>query len=130
MDMHLPRDVRLSLPPTPSNGGEITRVDGTLARYHRGGYAIAELGPSFSVSSVHSLPPNAYHGGELKRVDGTLVRFFKDGTAIAELGQSFIAGSVLPLSIHHFGRGSKPGRASGCHCPSVLETAHLASSLV
>ncbi len=128
--MHLPRDFHLSLPPTPSNGGEINRVDGTLARYHRGGYAIAELGPSFSVSSVHSLPPNAYHGGELQRVDGTLVRFFKDGTAIAKLGQSFINGSVLPLSTHHFGRGSKPGRASGCHHPSVLETAHLASSLV
>ena len=130
MGMHLPRDVRLSLPPTPSNGGEISRVDGTLARYHRGGNAIAELGPSFSASSVHSLPPKAYHGGELRRVDGTLVRLFKDGTAIDELGQSFIAGSVLPLSTHHFGRGSKPGRASGCHCPSVLETAHLASSLV
>ena len=37
---------------------------------------------------------------------------------------------VLPLSTHHCGRGSKPGRALGCHRPSVLETAHLASSLV
>ncbi len=128
--MHLPCNVRLSLPPTPSNGEEISRVDGTLARYHRGGYAIAELGPLFSVSSVHFLPPKVYHGGELGRVDGTLVRLFKDGTAIAKLGQSFIAGSVLPLSTHHFGRGSKPGRASGCHRPSVLETAHLALSLV
>ena len=53
--MHLPRDVRLSLPPTPSNGGEISRVDGTLARYHRGGNAITELGQPFFASSVTSL---------------------------------------------------------------------------
>ncbi len=128
--MHLPRDVHLSLPPTPSNEGEISRVDGTLARYHRGGNAIAEHGPAFSASSVHSLQPKASHGGELQGVDGTLIRLFKDGTAIAELGQSFIARSVLPLSTHHFGRRSKPGRASGCHCSSVLETTHLASLLV
>jgi hypothetical protein len=124
--MHLPCDVHLSLPPTPSNGGEISRVDGTLACYHTGGNAIAELGPSFSASSVHSLPPKAHHWGELRKVDGTLIRLFKDGTAIAKLSQSFIAGSVLPLSTHHFGRGRKPGRALGCHRPSVLETAHLA----
>ena len=128
--MHLPRDARLSLPPTPSNGGEISRVNGTLACYHRGGNAIAKLSPSFTASLVHSLPPKAYHGGELQRVDGTLIRFFKDGNTIAKLGQSFIAGSVLPLSTHHYVRGGKPGRASSSHRPPVLEAAHLALSLV
>ena len=104
--MHLPRDVRLSLPPTPSNGGEISRVDGTLAHCHRGGNVIAELGPSFSASSVHSLPPKAYHGGELQRVYGTLVRLFKDGTSIAELGQSFIAGRFSPSPPIILGEGA------------------------
>jgi hypothetical protein len=128
--MHLPCNVCLSLPPTPLNGGEISRVDGTLACYHRGGNAIAELGPLFSASSVHSLPPKAYHGGELQRVDGTLVRLFKDGTAIAKLGQSFIASSVLPLSTHHFGKESKPSRASGCCQPPSFSVGNGASGFV
>ena len=37
---------------------------------------------------------------------------------------------VLSLSTTPNTRGNKPGRASSCHRPPVLETAHLASSLV
>jgi hypothetical protein len=39
-------------------------VDGTLACYHRGGKAIAELGPSFLADSVFSHPPSTNNGGE------------------------------------------------------------------
>ncbi len=44
-------------------------VDGTLACYHRGGKAIAELGPSFLADSVFSHPPSANDGGE-RRLGG------------------------------------------------------------
>jgi hypothetical protein len=37
---------------------------------------------------------------------------------------------VFPLSSNSTKGGSKPGRASSCHRPPVLETAHLASPLV
>jgi hypothetical protein len=39
-------------------------VDGTLACYHRGGNAIAELGPSLLADSVFSHPPSTNDGGE------------------------------------------------------------------
>ncbi len=39
-------------------------VDGTLACYHRGGKAIAKLGPSFLADSVFSHPPSINNGGE------------------------------------------------------------------
>ena len=39
----------------------------TLARYYRGGTAIAELGPYFSASSVLSLLPTTEHGGGVKK---------------------------------------------------------------
>ncbi len=41
-------------------------VDGTLACYHRGGKAIAELGPSFLADSVFSHPPFTNDGGECR----------------------------------------------------------------
>jgi hypothetical protein len=44
-------------------------VDGTLACYHRGGKAIAELGPSFLADSVFSHPPSSNDGGE-RRLGG------------------------------------------------------------
>jgi hypothetical protein len=44
-------------------------VDGTLACYHRGGKAIAELGPSFLADLVFSHPPSTNDGGE-RRLGG------------------------------------------------------------
>jgi hypothetical protein len=41
-------------------------VDGTLAHYHRGDNAIAELGPSFLADSVFSHPPSTNDGGECR----------------------------------------------------------------
>ncbi len=69
-------------------------VDGTLAFYHRGGNAIAELGSSFNVSLVLSLPPTPNHGGDSCRVDGTLACYHRGNNAIAKLGPSFLADSV------------------------------------
>ncbi len=43
-------------------------VDGTLACYHRGGKAIAKLGPSFLANSVFSHPPSTNDGGERRLV--------------------------------------------------------------
>ena len=61
--MYLPRNVRLSLPPTLSNGGDLSRVDGTLARYHKGGNAIAELArPSPPARSTPSHPKRTMGG--------------------------------------------------------------------
>ncbi len=44
-------------------------VDGTLACYHRGGKAIAKLGPSFLANLVFSHPPSTNNGGE-RRLNG------------------------------------------------------------
>ncbi len=44
-------------------------VNGTLACYHRGGKAIAELGPPFLADSVFSHPPSTNDGGE-RRLGG------------------------------------------------------------
>ena len=68
-----------SLPPTSQHVEELCRVDATLACYHRGGNAIAELGPLFNASSVTSLPPTTEHGGETQRVNGTLTRCSSTG---------------------------------------------------
>jgi hypothetical protein len=70
-------------------------VDGTLPCYHRGDTTIAELGSSFTASSVLSLPPTPKHGGDSGRVDGTLACYHRGGNAIAELGPSFLADSVF-----------------------------------
>jgi hypothetical protein len=43
---------------------QLPRVDGTLARYLRGGKAITELCPSFLTNLVNSLPPTNKHLGE------------------------------------------------------------------
>ena len=45
-------------------------VDGTLACYHRGGKAIAELGPPFLADWVFSHPLSTNDGGE-RRLGGT-----------------------------------------------------------
>jgi len=44
-------------------GGEYGRVDGTLARFYRGGNAITEPGHSFSADSVYSLSTLHSKGG-------------------------------------------------------------------
>ena len=49
--------------PLRSMGGEYGRVDGTLARFYRGGNAITELGHSFSADSVYSLSTHHSKGG-------------------------------------------------------------------
>ena len=49
--------------PLRSMGGEYGRVDGTLARFYRGGNAITELGQSFSADSVYSLSTHHSKGG-------------------------------------------------------------------
>ena len=49
--------------PLRSMGGEYGRVDGTLARFYRGGNAITELGHSFSADSVYSLSAHHSKGG-------------------------------------------------------------------
>jgi hypothetical protein len=50
--------------PHQTMGGDSRRVDGALACYHRGGNAIAELGPSFLAGLVFSHPPSTKDGGE------------------------------------------------------------------
>jgi hypothetical protein len=70
-------------------------VNGTLACYHRGDTAIAELGSSFTASLFLSLPPTPNHGGDSQRVDGTLACYHRGGNAVAELGPSFLADSVF-----------------------------------
>jgi hypothetical protein len=81
------------------------RVNGTLACYHRGGNAIAELGSPFNASSVLSLPPTPNPGGDSRRVDGTLACYHRGGNAIAELSPSFLADLVFyhPLSTNDGG---------------------------
>ncbi len=69
--------------------------DGTLTCYQRGDTAIAELGSSFTASSVLSLLPTLNHGGDSRRVDGTLTCYHRGGNAIAKLGPSFLAGLVF-----------------------------------
>jgi hypothetical protein len=54
---------------THSAARSLIWVDGTLACYHRGGKAIAELGPSFLANLVFSHPPSANDGGE-RRLGG------------------------------------------------------------
>jgi hypothetical protein len=68
--------VQVATPSLPHrHGGEFRRINGPLARYHRGSNAITKFGPSFNASSVLSLPPTSNHRGEYQRVDGTLVRY-------------------------------------------------------
>jgi len=90
-----------------------------------------------------SLPPSTPHGGESAGSDGTLTRCSSGVKTIAEHGaNSYVCAfdknctSTMPavfvpsLSTTPNTRGNKPGRASSCHRPPVLETAHLASLLV
>ncbi len=87
-------------------------VDGTLTCYHRGDTAIAELGSSFTASSVVSLPPTPNHGGDSRRVDGTLACYHRGSNAIAKLGPSFLANSVFshPPSTNDGGERHLGGR--------------------
>ncbi len=55
--------------PHRTMGGDSRRVDGTLPCYHRGGIAIAKLGPSFLANLVFSHPPSTNDGGE-RRLGG------------------------------------------------------------
>ncbi len=55
--------------PHQTMGGDSQRVDGILAGYHRGGNAIAKLGPSFLANLVFSHPPSTNDGGE-RRLSG------------------------------------------------------------
>jgi hypothetical protein len=81
--LHQPGSMTYSPPTTTTMGGGIwsdgcttdavgpskstrplgKRVDSTLTCYHRGGNAIAELGPSFLADSVFSHPPSTNDGG-------------------------------------------------------------------
>ena len=119
-----------SLPPTSKHGGELRRVDGTLARYQRGGNAIAKLGPSFNASLDSSLPPTPTHGGESRKVNGTLSHSSRGVNAITKLGPSFIAGSVSSLSTHHNGREGYCSRTPCRHDHLLLGLTHFSPSLV
>ena len=90
-----------SIPPTSQHEGELRRVDGTLACYHRGGNAIAKLGPLFNASLVTSLPPTTEHGGEAQRVDGTLTRCSSTGD------------NAIPKQV----------RVGSCSCPGAVPMA-------
>jgi hypothetical protein len=98
--VYLPCDIRLSLPPSTSHGGE-SGSDGTLTRRSLGVKTIVERGANSYACS-----------------------FDKDCTSTTP------AVFVPSLSTTPNMRGNKPGRASSCHHPPVLETAYLASSLV
>jgi hypothetical protein len=58
-------------PSAAANRGNSTRLpreDGTLSRYHRGGKAITEIGPSILSDLIISLPPT--NNGGKRRLGG------------------------------------------------------------
>ena len=103
MGAFLPRcDVHLSLPPAPSQGGE-NGSDGTHTCH-----------TSTGVKPIDEQGATSYYACSF------------DEDCISTTNAVF----VFSLSSNSTKGGSKPGRASSRHRPSVLEAAHLASSLV
>ncbi len=102
MGVFLPRrDVRLSLPPAPSQGGE-HGSDGTHTCHNStGDKPIVEQGASSYACSF-------------------------DEDCVSTTKAVF----VFSLSSNYKKGGSKPGRALSCHRPPVCEAAHLALPLV
>jgi len=103
MGAFLPRcDVHLSLPPAPSQGGE-NGSDGTHTCH-----------TSTGVKPIDEQGATSYYACSF------------DEDCISTTNAVF----VFSLPSNSTKGGSKPGRASSRHRPSVLEAAHLASSLV
>ena len=144
------------LPPSTTQRGEHWS-DGTITcHYSPGVKPIVEHGATFYARSfdedctstmpadfVPYLPPSPSHGGEYGS-NGTLTRRSLGVKTIVEHDTNSYACSfdkdsvstthavvVFPLSSSNSNKGgSKPGRASSCHRPPVLEAAHLALPLV
>jgi len=143
------------LPPSTTQRGEHWSHGTITCHYSPGVKPIVEHGATFYARSfdedctsttpadfVPYLPPSPSQRGDGS--DGTHTCHNSTGVKpIAGQGASSYACSlnadclsttkavfVFPLSSNSTKGGSKPGRASSCHRPPVLETAHLALPLV